>query len=130
MHAPPLADDFDARPCLAICGCHSGSHTLASTHVPKQTEPRLPMQGGRPRRHALKPYLDALHQDTERRPFAEQIIDQLIAENEERYRLYEEIRARQSEIGVDDRGTLEPGLQDVKGFFLARWIDFERAVRD
>ena len=31
-HATPLADDFDARPCLAICGCHSGSHTLASHH--------------------------------------------------------------------------------------------------
>lgn len=69
----------------------------------------------------LKPYLDALHHDTERRPFAEQIIDQLIAENEERYRLYEEIRAKHSKIGIDDRGTLEPALQDAMGFFLARW---------
>jgi ppGpp synthetase/RelA/SpoT-type nucleotidyltranferase len=78
----------------------------------------------------LKPYLDALHHDTERRPFAEQIIDQLIAENEERYKLYEQIRAKQSEVGIDDRRTLEPDLQDAMGFFLARWIDFERAVRE
>jgi ppGpp synthetase/RelA/SpoT-type nucleotidyltranferase len=78
----------------------------------------------------LKPYLDALHHDTERRPFAEQIIDQLIAENEERYKLYEEIRAKQSEVGIDDRDKLEPDLQNAMGFFLTRWIDFERAVRE
>jgi hypothetical protein len=32
----------------------------------------------------LKPYLEALHHDTERRPFAEQIIDQLLAEDDAR----------------------------------------------
>ena len=78
----------------------------------------------------LKPYLDALHQDTERRPFADQIIDQLLAEDDTRYGLYEEIRARQSESGVDPRGALEPDLHDAMGFFLAQWIGFERAVRE
>jgi ppGpp synthetase/RelA/SpoT-type nucleotidyltranferase len=78
----------------------------------------------------LKPYLDALHQDTERRPFAEQIIDQLLAEDDSRYGLYEEIRARQSESGVAPRGALEPDLHDAMGFFLAQWIEFERAVRE
>jgi hypothetical protein len=41
----------------------------------------------------LKPYIKAVHHDTERRPIAEQIIDRLLAEDEARYKVYEEIRA-------------------------------------
>src|SRR5208337_4897781 len=42
----------------------------------------------------IEPYLDSLHADTERRPIAEQIIDRLLAEDESRYKLYENIRSR------------------------------------
>src|ERR1051326_8155975 len=41
----------------------------------------------------LKPYIDAVHHDTERRPIAEQIIDRLPAEDEPGYKAYEGIRA-------------------------------------
>jgi hypothetical protein len=78
----------------------------------------------------LKPYLEALHPDTERRPFAEQIIDQLLVEDEARYKVYEDIRAKQSDFGVDTRGALEPELHDAMGFFLRQWINFERAVSE
>jgi hypothetical protein len=74
--------------------------------------------------------LEALHHDTERRPFAEQIIDQLLAEDDARYKVYEDIRAKQPDFGVDTRGALEPELHDAMGFFLAQWINFERAVRE
>ena len=80
--------------------------------------------------NGLKPFLDVLHQDTERRPFAEQIIDQFIAEDEERYKAYEEIRAKQPDVGTGLRERPEPELQEAIGFFLTEWIGFERAVRE
>jgi len=42
----------------------------------------------------LEPYIEALHSDTERRSIAEQIIDHLLAEDESRYKLYEDVWAR------------------------------------
>jgi ppGpp synthetase/RelA/SpoT-type nucleotidyltranferase len=80
--------------------------------------------------NGLKPFLDVLHQDTERRPFAEQIIDQFIAEDEDRYKAYEEIRAKQQDVGTELRERPEPELQEAIGFFLTEWIGFERAVRE
>lgn len=79
--------------------------------------------------NSLRPYVDALHGDTERRPLAEQIIDQVLAEDAERYELYENIRARQPAFGGVTRETLEPDLHEAMGFFLTQWISFERMIR-
>jgi ppGpp synthetase/RelA/SpoT-type nucleotidyltranferase len=78
----------------------------------------------------LKPYLDALHSDTERRPFSEQVIDQLLAEDGARYQIYEDIRAKQPDFRVETRTTEEPDLNDAMAFFLTQWIAFERAFRE
>jgi ppGpp synthetase/RelA/SpoT-type nucleotidyltranferase len=78
----------------------------------------------------LRPYVDALHTDTERRPIAEQIIDQLLAEDDARYKTYEEIRATQPILGAGIRETLEPELHEAMGFFLSQWISFERTIRE
>ena len=81
----------------------------------------------------LRPYLITLHGDTERRPFAEQIIDQLLAEDEARYKVYEEVRASRpapGDYGPTFREAMEPDLHEAMGFFLARWIAFERVVRE
>lgn len=42
----------------------------------------------------LKPYIDSLHGNVELRPLAEQIIDALLAEDAQRYEIYESIRAQ------------------------------------
>jgi ppGpp synthetase/RelA/SpoT-type nucleotidyltranferase len=78
----------------------------------------------------LKPYVDALHDDTEQRPIADQIIDQLLAEDGERYKLYEEIRASQPLFGISGRDTLEPEFHAAIGFFLSQWVEFEKAALD
>ena len=80
----------------------------------------------------LKPYIDAVHHDTERRPIAEQIIDRLLAEDESRYRVYEDIRAARplsapGEEGVES-STAE--LHEAIGHLLAEWARLERIMRD
>lgn len=81
----------------------------------------------------LEPYVVALHADTERRPLAEQIIDQLLGEDEARYRIYEEVRANRptpGDYGPSARAVVEPDVHEAIGFFLAQWISFERTVRE
>ena len=79
----------------------------------------------------LKPYIDAVHHDTERRPIAEQIIDRLLAENETRYKVYEEIRAARPLSAPGE--VIEPStaeLHEAIGHLLAEWARLERVMRD
>ena len=81
----------------------------------------------------LSPYVSALSSDTERRPLAEQIVDQLLAEDESRYRLYEEVRAAQNRalrFWSPEERLLHPEIQGAIGFFLTQWIAFERMTRE
>jgi len=77
----------------------------------------------------LRPYLELLHGNLEVRPLAEQIIDALLAEDPERYKAYELVRA---EAGASGR-KLAPGDESIyraTGFFLTRWVTFEKLVRE
>jgi ppGpp synthetase/RelA/SpoT-type nucleotidyltranferase len=82
--------------------------------------------------NALGPYLAALDSDFERRPLADQIIDQLLAENDERYKTYEQVKGQEpllkaslsSEVRSDEEATGK-----AIGRFMSRWIDFERRIR-
>jgi len=78
----------------------------------------------------LEPYLRALSGDTERRPLAEQIVDQLLAEDESRYRLYEEIKLARDRTSAEEReGIASVDTQQAIGLFLTRWINLERLIR-
>lgn len=80
----------------------------------------------------LKPYIEAVHHDTERRPIAEQIIDRLLAEEESRYKLYEEIRAARP-LSTRVEEVIEPSAAELHGaigHLLSEWARLERVVRD
>ncbi len=77
----------------------------------------------------LSVYLDALHTDIERRPIAEQIIDRILAEDEGRYRTYEDIRARSHSALEPAGGGAEGESHERIGRFLAKWVEFERLIR-
>jgi ppGpp synthetase/RelA/SpoT-type nucleotidyltranferase len=80
----------------------------------------------------LKPYIDAVHHDTERRPIAEQIIDRLLAEDESRYRVYEEIRAARP-LSARAEEVVEPSAAELHGaigHLLSEWARLERVIRD
>jgi ppGpp synthetase/RelA/SpoT-type nucleotidyltranferase len=78
----------------------------------------------------LSRYIEALHADFEKRPLAEQIIDQVLSEDASRYAVYEHVRAL-------DVPTLTTTLVDLPrasqseaiGQFMALWIDYERMLR-
>lgn len=78
----------------------------------------------------LAKYIAALHSDTEKRPIAEQIVDQLLAEDAARYGVYEELRSRNPEGGTRDAGRAE-GLSELHkavGSLVSAWAEFEQAV--
>lgn len=79
---------------------------------------------------AVGRYLTALHSDLERRPIAEQIIDQVISEDSDRYRVYEIIRADRPTTAVTPE-VVEPHHADVHhvmGLFLSSWVDIENLI--
>jgi ppGpp synthetase/RelA/SpoT-type nucleotidyltranferase len=80
----------------------------------------------------LKPYIEAVHHDTERRPIAEQIIDRLLAEDESRYKVYEEIRAARP-LSARAEEAVEPSTTELHGaigHLLSEWARLERVARE
>jgi ppGpp synthetase/RelA/SpoT-type nucleotidyltranferase len=77
-------------------------------------------------------YLNALHPDLERRPIADQIVDQLLSEDPARYKLYEEIRSSRPspDAAPEVAEPVTPDAHEAMGQFLTAWIEFERLVRD
>lgn len=80
----------------------------------------------------LGPYVAALHGDLEQRPLADQIVDQLLAEDPNRYRVFEEVRQSRpspGDFGSPTSGTpLEPVILQALGNFMDAWIKFEKAL--
>jgi hypothetical protein len=77
-------------------------------------------------------YILALSADTERRPIAEQVVDQILAEDKSRYQTYEEIRMSH-QINVKQDQEEEPAVSEIYetiGLFLAQWVLLEQRFRD
>lgn len=79
----------------------------------------------------LKPYIVAIKPDFEQRPLAEQIIDQLLAENPTRYPLYESLRASRpvpSDYAGKTREEVDLETHEEVSQFLVRWVAFEKKI--
>jgi hypothetical protein len=76
----------------------------------------------------LAPYLEALHGNLELRPLAEQVIDDLLAEDAPRYDLYRAIQAEALRPGAD-HGLGDQDVYRQTGIFLERWVELENLVR-
>lgn len=78
----------------------------------------------------LARYVDALHADFEKRPLAEQVIDQILSEDTSRYAVYENLRTFDvpslSAVSVD---LPRASQSEAIGQFMALWIDYERMLR-
>jgi len=77
----------------------------------------------------LRPYLEPLHGDLERRPLAEQIIDALIAEDQSRYETYLLVRA-EADVSGAERAPRDDAAYHEIGLFLMQWVRLERLVRE
>jgi len=75
-------------------------------------------------------YIDALHGDFERRPLAEQVIDQVLAEDASRYAAYEQVRALDiPALALKTVDVPRASQSEAIGQFMALWIDYERMWR-
>ncbi len=81
---------------------------------------------------AIDRYLEALHPDLERRPIADQIVDQVLSEDAGRYQTYEAIRAARPspDVAAAAIEPVQPDVHEAMGEFLSAWIEFERLTRD
>lgn len=78
----------------------------------------------------LARYVEALHADFERRPLAEQVIDQVLAEDPARYATYEHIRALDvPALALTSVDVPRTSQSEAIGQFMALWIDYERMLR-
>jgi hypothetical protein len=86
---------------------------------------------GRTSADELQPYLASLTTDFERRPLAEQIIDQLLAEHPDRYGIFNKLKL--ADVDGQSSSEIERGDSEhtrAVGRFLSRWIVFEKKIRE
>ncbi|WP_406077285.1 GTP pyrophosphokinase family protein [Micromonospora sp. NBC_00858] len=76
----------------------------------------------------LSPYLAALHNDLERRPLAEQIIDGLLAEDPSRYKVYQELREARRAAFYGSNPEEDDSAARV-GAYLMLWVELEHLTR-
>lgn len=76
----------------------------------------------------LAQYVKPLHNDFEKRPLSEQVVDQVLAEDPGRYANYEHIRRAES----SNSGLLEPREKrqqhEAIGEFIQLWVEFEKLL--
>ncbi|CAJ0775104.1 GTP pyrophosphokinase [Ralstonia thomasii] len=82
----------------------------------------------------LEPYLENLVPDSELRPVAEQIADQIIASDPERYNAYaiarNQILPADLTLHMVDANTIRHDAHSAIGYFLSQWICLEKFLRD
>jgi ppGpp synthetase/RelA/SpoT-type nucleotidyltranferase len=81
----------------------------------------------------IKPYIGTVTSDLEKRPLAEQIIDQLLAEDTSRYSVFENIHASRPVPGDYGDGTgeeLDSETHKEVSLFLKRWVTLEQKVTE
>jgi ppGpp synthetase/RelA/SpoT-type nucleotidyltranferase len=85
----------------------------------------------------LRPYLESLTLDTEQRPIAQQIIDQIVVADPQRYAAYAAARleATSGEITANIEGAASGSSNNdashtALGYFLTGWIVLERFLRE
>lgn len=77
----------------------------------------------------LVKYVAALHSDFERRPLAEQVIDQVLSEDTERYSVFEQIRLLDVSVMALSATDLPRVTQsEAIGQFMSLWIEYEKMI--
>ncbi|GGW06367.1 hypothetical protein GCM10010264_28180 [Streptomyces globisporus] len=78
----------------------------------------------------LDPYLESLHDNVERRPLSEQVIDALLAEDPSRYERFNLVRIDGAEADALDPHSLSSRMHQEIGRFLTRWVELEGLLRN
>ena len=74
-----------------------------------------------------------LHEQYEKRPVSEQLIDLLLAQDQDRYSVYSEIRNRREQMRIYAAPLLQEGETEQHaaiGDFITKWIQLEVLLRE
>lgn len=77
----------------------------------------------------LEPFLSSLHGETESRPLAEQIIDQLLAEDSSRYQIYTDLRVEREIMSSGYTPFGSDTVLHTIGHFVHSWANLEQEIR-
>jgi len=78
----------------------------------------------------LAKYVAALHTDFERRPLAEQVIDQVLSEDTARYSAFEQIRLFDVPVtAISPTDFPRVTQSEAIGQFMSLWIEYEKMIR-
>ena len=77
----------------------------------------------------ISPYISSLHSETEKRSVAQQIIDQILAAEPERYTAFAEVR-KESDQGIIIDESINTAKNKAIGYFISQWICFERFIHE
>ncbi len=77
----------------------------------------------------LAKYVQQLHTDFEKRPISEQITDQILTEDPERYMIYERIRLTETPFVALNSDLSRSSHTQAIGEFMRLWIEYEMRIR-
>jgi ppGpp synthetase/RelA/SpoT-type nucleotidyltranferase len=78
---------------------------------------------------SIAPYLESLATDLEKRPLAEQVIDRLLAEHPDGYKIFRNIRSEEPATWYTKTPQVDDHHREL-GKFLSEWVGFERLFRE
>jgi ppGpp synthetase/RelA/SpoT-type nucleotidyltranferase len=78
----------------------------------------------------VRPHVSAVHPDVEKRTIADQVIDQIVASDPKRYRIYADIRRKYESEPKVVSSNVEPfkHVEAVLGAFMRSWIELEQYI--
>jgi ppGpp synthetase/RelA/SpoT-type nucleotidyltranferase len=78
----------------------------------------------------VRPLISLIHPDVEKRTIADQLVDQVVESNPDRYRIYGEVRHKYEHESKTQGSNVEPLRHDeaVLGTFMRNWIELERHI--
>lgn len=82
------------------------------------------------RPEALAQYVTPLHNDFEKRPLSEQVIDQILLEDSTRYATYEKVRRVESTSSASLVPSESLRQHEAIGEFINLWIEYEKCLAE
>ncbi|GAB1434073.1 hypothetical protein MASR2M32_02820 [Sphaerotilus sulfidivorans] len=77
----------------------------------------------------IRPLIASLHGEVEKRSISDQIVDQVVASDESKYRTYVEIRRKNEHESTSTSDTAR-NSDAIFGEFMKCWVELERAMLD
>lgn len=77
----------------------------------------------------IRPLIASLHSEVEKRSISDQIVDQVVASDENKYKAYVEIRRKSEHESLSKTDSAKTS-NEVFGEFMKQWVEFEKTLQE